>query len=306
MAATGLSVSLHVGVHRTGTTHFQHTLHANRAVMTRDRVAMWLPDALRGAGQELSDRLGFERPGLRRIMPAPGQGRAALARLVEPETRCLLISEENYIGAFRDIHNHLLLPLYPCARMHLEALVRAMHPVPVDVFIALRDPCDYLRGCYSQILLSGASVRPEVFFLDYGPELVDWEGLIHSIRSVPGLRGLTVWRYEDYPANLSQLVSAMTGLSPETRFDVSQERAHPSLSAEAVRQILFRMDPDLPRSFRAELAREARGALPVQAGNAPFDPFPSDQRAEMAVVYRAQLARIAAMPGVTFLQAAAP
>lgn len=292
MARRKLSVSLHVGVHKTATTHLQQTLAANTDQLNEAGLRALLPRQLRGPGQKISDLFGLEqddqshRPGVRR-----------LARLLPDPMNRLVISEENFIGMWRGPDRRVGLPLYPNAEQHIAALAQSIAPHVLDVFVALRDPCRFLWSCYSQNLMAGDVMDPFAFFMDRGPQHIDWVDLVRRIRAVPGVRKVGVWPYEAYPMNSTAIYRHMLRWRMGRLVHPEPARLNPGLSEMAMRKTM---------EWQAEgregnLAHDARDAYPVGDDWPPYDPFPPEMRAEIRESYIAQLEEIAAMDGIMFL-----
>ncbi|PIE10704.1 MAG: hypothetical protein CSA72_06395 [Rhodobacterales bacterium] len=292
MAGRTVSVALHVGAHKTATTHLQKTLIQNRPLLAEAGLRVLTPDNLRKPGRSINDRFGIngapeiEASGIRRL------------RSMLPDDReRLVLSEENFIGTIRSPEDRLTLPLYPKAAQRIAALVDKLAPAPVDVFLAVREPSSFLTSCYGQFLLGGHMVSPAAFFLDHGPGDVDWVDLVRRIRAVPGLRMLGVWPYESYPRNGLHLFRAMLRWRMGRLVTPPAERSHRGLSEDAVRAALEWHDT----GQEGDLAHKARTAFPTGPDHARFDPFPEDMRVASGHRYHNQLREIRDMEGVTYL-----
>jgi hypothetical protein len=96
-----MDIILHVGVHRTGSTSFQHYLRGNRARLMTDGTALWEPHMLRRGlfgGLFATPRVMNGRNLQRRAM---GRVRLNLAQARRAGAERLLVTEENMIGAPR-------------------------------------------------------------------------------------------------------------------------------------------------------------------------------------------------------------
>jgi len=192
-------VALHIGAHKTASTHLQASLNAAALDLAAAGVRFYGPDYLRKQGRTLPQMFGLAEAEARR--PAPDQ-----ARFLAKDGHRIVLSEENFCGPLHDGRGQMAIPLYPLAEARVGALVHALNPLPVDLFVAIRDPARFVTSAYSQMLMGG-HVMPFRAFRAANPfRRIGWAALIGRLRAVPGLRSLTVWQYEDYSATFGQIV----------------------------------------------------------------------------------------------------
>jgi len=284
-------VALHIGAHKTASTHLQASLNAAALDLAAAGVRFYGPDYLRKQGRTLPQMFGLAEAEARR--PAPDQ-----ARFLAKDGHRIVLSEENFCGPLHDGRGQMAIPLYPLAEARVGALVHALNPLPVDLFVAIRDPARFVTSAYSQMLMGG-HVMPFRAFRAANPfRRIGWAALIGRLRAVPGLRSLTVWQYEDYSATFGQIVSGLVGADAAAVVAPQARHAHRSLSARAVRATLA----SHKAGDAGDLALIARNRFPASSdGSDRFDPFSPDDHAASERLYAAQVAKIAAMPGVTLL-----
>lgn len=281
-----VSVAFHIGAHKTATTHIQQTFSRNRALIEGGGVGLVGPDFLRQPGQAIEELFG--------LMGHPAQmgGEERALELSGGRGR-LFLSEENFIGAFRDSRGDLKVPLYPDAPDRLEQLARALAPAPLDAYLAVRDPVEWLASCYSQVLLSDMFIAPAEYFAVNPPAAVDWVDLVARLRAVQGLRTLSVWPYENYRRGAQfiyrQMLRRRVGALVEPHSNLSHER----LSVRAVDEVLNHPGP--------RAAIKARKQFPAGDQWPKFDPCEPELRHEADALYRDQLQQIAAIKGVQFM-----
>jgi len=287
-------VILHLGAHKTASTHLQQALNRAAGRLAARGVAVWLPEGLRRDGLRLQDWLGLA--GEDRGHEA--QLRAAFAA---PAAR-LVISEENALGQCPGAELVADPMLYPRAGERLARLLALVPPGPLTLALALREGAGLVASCYSQALMAGRPVPFQRMFGGLDPARLDWADLVGRLRAAaPGAR-LLVWDHADWPAVAPQVARALLG--PEAAHLVpSATPAHPGLSAAAVARLLAEAPAD-PQAAR-DLARRLRAELDKTRGHAPFDPWAAPARARAARAHAQALARLAAMPGVTLLRPAA-
>lgn len=288
------AVVVHLGAHKTASTHLQLALKRARGGLAGVRV--FVPDDLRRDGLRLQDWLG-----LAAAAPAgrdPDPAHAARLRTAFAGPGRLLISEENILGQVpgpelgRD-------GLYPQAGPRLARLAGLLPEGPVTLALGLREGAGFLASCHTQALMAG---RLAPFAAGIGapdPAALDWEGLASRLMAaVPGAR-LVIWDHADWPAVWPAVAAELLGPG-EPPPPLSPGRAHPGLTAPAVAALMAEAPAD-PAAAQAR-ARALRAAYPREAGYAPFDPWPPGTAARARSAMAAVLVRLAARPGVRVLR----
>lgn len=295
MTCSGFTVALHIGAHKTATSHLQRSLHTATDALTEVGVRYYGPEHLRLPGRSLPALFGL-KPDARRLVPRRTPFDQLM--LLRKDASRLVISEENYIGVLHTPRRRVVRMRYPDAGPRISALAGAMDCGGFDVFLSIRHPATYLNSAYGQMLLGGR-MMPMARFQKLNPlGSVDWLDLVQRIRQSPGVNKLTVWRYEDYADVFGQIVTGLVGASHSDLVVPLQKRIHVGLSAAAVTEVLRNMQ-DEPIKL---LANEARKSMPVGEEFTPYDGMSPADHAIASQSYDAQVAGIRALDGVTFLQ----
>ena len=280
-----MQIVLHLGAHKTATTHLQQALKRSRAALTDRETALFLPDDLRRNGLMLQDWLGQSStdPEHEAIL------RAAFAR----PARRLLISEENAIGMVPGPSLTRDGLLYARAGQRLARLRRVLPEAPVTLALAVREGAGFLASCHVQALMAGRVAPFAQVFGGIDPAGLDWAGLADRLLSAwPGAR-LLVWDHADWPAVADQVAAALLG--PGARApDWPRGLSHPGLSAPAVARLLAEAPPD-PGAAR-DLARRLRRDLGKEAGHPPYDPWPAEYRLRATAALKRDLAALDRRP----------
>ena len=286
---TAPQIVLHLGAHKTATTHLQHSLIAHRIPLWEAGIRTYMPPHLRGNGRSLEAR--FDLPINRKVTGTGPSPDAVRARLIGNAAR-VVVSEENFIGVLQTRKGRVRLPLYPRARQRLMMLIPVLAPSQgVDLCFALRDPATFLNSAYGQILMGGHVIDTDTFKADNPLGAVDWVDIVTRLRATPGVNRLTLWRQEDYRDLFPAITRVLLGDDSPTVLPAA-EVIHPGLSRAAVRHVLT----------GAAEATQARALFPIGPDHAPFDAFTPEERDLSHEYYAVQLAEIAALPGVDLLR----
>lgn len=229
-----VSVGLHLGVHKTASTHLQYTLRNSSEALIEKGVRYYGPDFLRLRGRSIEQMFGLG------TSPSPRRSTAdQIAFLAKGDGR-ILISEENFFGPLLERNGKGLVPPYSGGERAVAELagLLAAEGSPLDLYFAIRSPASFVTSRYSQILLSGTFLSPEDYAAMAKPEGIDWAEMVAALASVPNNRSLYVWRYEDYARILPSILSAMVGSEAAGSVAPAETVVNPGFSAIALRRYL--------------------------------------------------------------------
>lgn len=282
------SVALHIGAHKTATTHLQKSLSDARPALQQAGVAYHGPESFRGDAPTLMHRFG--------IPHAPGaEGRpfrpTALHDLADGADRVIL-SEENFPGTLMNKRGRIRRPLYPDARRRITNLAERAG-CALDVFLAIRQPTTFINSAFGQMMQSGTIVPLENFMRRNPIAMIDWAHLIGRLKDAPGVRSFTIWRYEDYRAVFPQVCAALTGQTDGPHIAPFANAVHRGLSVQAVEAMLHKDGLS---------HQDAKAAFPVGPAYPKFDAFDAEAHEVGQEFYDVQLSLIDAMDNVTRLR----
>lgn len=282
---------VHLGAHKTATTHLQEALRPRRAALRRAGVDYLPMPGVRAAG--LQD--------LRR--ETEGAGRAARRRALTDRLRGLrrggatvALSEENLIGSSLG----LLGPEpYPTCGPMIRWLALLGEGAELRLFLAIRSFDALLPSAYAEAsrrhAVPGGFERVRARAAAEPPS---WAGLIDRLRRAAPKAELRVWRYEDYAAHAREAATLFLGLDPGP-LDMDrrpQSTATPSAAAVAEAE---RLPTGLSTAEREARTREIYARLPATGPETKFNPFTAPERARLRDRYARDLEEIdRAHPGV--------
>ncbi|SEA64032.1 hypothetical protein [Rubrimonas cliftonensis] len=287
---------MHLGVHKTATTHVQDLLEHNRMRLL-ERGVDYLPMEVNRLNQ-LPDlrmrhwRLWAAGAPMRRHI------HAALAPLrAGPQT--VVVSEENWLGPSPDA---LASPIYPRAWLRMRAFASLEGDgARLEVFLSLRYWETMLPSVYVQILRE--RVVPGGF--DTVREAVrtrppSWAAHLKRLRRAAPAVKIRVWRYEDYRSAQGHILSALCGVDVSDLEDVTPPVRTRAPHADAV-PAAERLDASLPPRERNARVAELFNA-PSPPGAEPFAPFDTTERKRLRALYARDIDAIAQLDGVELLR----
>lgn len=284
---------VHLGAHKTATSHLQATLRALRGRIALEAGVDCLGphEARKVLGGQLARR--HWRYHLRGRLLRDSLEAALGARRLGPGR--IVLSEENILGLTPD-----LLAARPYPR--LEARVRAVAALGIDrrlvLFVSLRDFGEVLGGAYATALLMHRTPRERLDAAIARARRAppSWVPVLDRIRrAAPGVP-LRAWRQEDYRDHAAEMAAALVGapVAPLVAAlpPLPAQAGNRTPSAESVARIEA-LSRRLPR--RLPIARwRLEAAAARDAEGEPFRPLDAGLREALAARYRADQEEIEA------------
>ncbi|WP_108260228.1 hypothetical protein [Mangrovicoccus ximenensis] len=265
-------VHIHLGLHKTASTHLQAAITRAEPELRAAGTAWLAPAPIRKGKTGILEAIDGTA--------APGRARRWLGRLAQ-DCPLLVISEENIPGTMED---NFLGPSpgpYRSGAARLGALLGALDLKDVQLFLCLRHPADYYASCYRFHVMRNPFLPWKAYSRQVRLADLRWQPLVAALVALPRVAGITLWRYEDYPACGAQLLAALLGTG-HPPVDLSG-RLNESPDGMQIRDL-----------YRAEgLRPDFRGP-----GFRPFGPL---ARLRADARHARELAVLARHPGVTLL-----
>lgn len=287
------SITLLAGAHETGAAHLHETLLSVRGRLAAEGIGVLGPREVR---QHL--RIALQPEG-RSAAEVTALARAALDRLC-PGARHIVVMEENTLGSIaraQSLGDNGLL--YPFAARRLRTALAAFGGAEVRVGLAIRNPASFLPACWAEQLRTGPWQSFRDFATGFPPILPRWLWLAY--RMLPVCTGLTIWKYEDYPAVLPELIDWATGLHGFGATVVPYDlQPYPELPQRGAEQLHAKMASNPGRDHRLPLHR-ARMAARLRPDLPRFDPWTAAERAAFDASYDDDLLELALATSVRWL-----
>ena len=246
---------LHLGVHKTATTHLQLSLESIRSSLAQQGVDYIPLDVLRSAtAKDFDHAKRFKAFKFRRAI-----------RSVTSGLNVTILSEENWLG---HPYEGCQFPPYPRASERLGVIAKLGGTF--SAFLSVRNPAQFAASIYSEAMRH----HPQLVSLDRTRDAwlaggSPWFGLVETIsRTFPNLK---VWRYEDYSTQVaaSQLAGVPVTVPPIP-------------------------EPELTKRLSTESIWAIEQGRPPGTGGARFEMFSADEQLRLSDAYDADVERIRA------------
>jgi len=285
-------VSLHLGAHKTATTHLQRSLSRAHRRLSQHGVALHVAEKLRTQGIIIPPNVQeFATP------DQIAKWRVHFAAAAEGFEK-LIVSDENLLGAHHRPGLPPNLKMYKTAAARLDVLQQVFAGTETRVFLAVRNPTDYLESSFSQSLIHGRWAPVEKFLQSAPVSSILWAPIVRGLaQRLP----VTLWRYEDYSQIFTKIIAEMALPDLADRVKPAGEKHQVGLSIKAAEMILANNVLRAVRS-RAEYALAVRDMFPPENDNDKFRFYDHQSRMEAMTSYEHDIEEMKTIPNVTFLR----
>ena len=265
---------IHVGAHKTATTHLQELLEGNDArllaagvdVLPTARVA---PIVRRGTRKR---RRGLKKF-FKRLVTGTAPSRADQLRGIMRGMPTTVLSHEDQLGLSQD----LLRPALYDGSERLETLAELPDAQEVEIFLSIRSFDTLLVSAYCEFLkpFHDARARLEQRRRTLRDTPPSWFALAERLADRFPQAKLRVWTFEDYVPQPGFVVRALTGVELD---DLDNRPAPSRTRAPSPRAIALAegLDPGLGVRERMQRVQELYMAHPKQAGES-LDLFSAEE-----------------------------
>lgn len=274
-----MSVRLHIGAHKTATTHLQDGLARNRQNLAESGVFFIPREELRSSGNYppgrwLRRNLNWIGKGLEKAMQQPNQR----------SLHTVAISEELLAGLAPDM---LESPLYPHAEQRLRSL-KALPPARfnLSLFLSIRSFDEAFPSAYAQALRARpipGGMSPLIESLWRNPP--SWTSYVKRLaRRFPEIP-ITVWTIDRYLADPEAIAEVFVGI-PVSDLKSEAPASTRTPSSAAIAQVEELGSRWSHKQTEAEWKAKVAGIFNQQIkGAEKFNPLPQELREKLRDVF---------------------
>ncbi len=211
-------IILHLGAHRTSSTHVQGVLGKNTELLAAVGIDAPSQEAIKTA---LTKQIG-------RAPTAQQGGFGQLTQALAPDT--VLISDENLLGFLNSIFSHGAF--YPDTAARMAALRHRLPVPPAKIVIAIRAYDSFFASAYGRWLAPNRMVLPRAALADLVLGLArGWPDVLAEVAAAFPESALVVREYSPHPRFGPSQLSALLGPLADTLFYNPAYRWNRSMSA---------------------------------------------------------------------------
>lgn len=285
-----LSISLHIGAHRTASTHFQQLVECNSAALEQSGIMAHTPSSLRGEGKPLWDKLTSKQI-------ASQEEQESLIKQLSKSYSQLVLSEENTLGSMFSSSGGMTSSLYPNGHVKVAIFLKNTPNCSTTTYIAIRNPATYLPSVYAYGLTRGRYMSFDGFMGKVSPFALKWSDLVSRVRQLRNTRNVVIWKHEDYTLREFDIFGEVTTLSTRNLIRPKNPNIHSSIPLEAITE-LSRIGWD--HLSREVVEKTRKRFLPLR-DYGRFQPFTDNQVDKLNMAYDEDCEAIGKIPGVVFI-----
>lgn len=288
-----MRIVYHLGAHFTDDERLLRCLLKNRDLLAQHDIVVPGPKRYRRLLRETATRLKGQ--------PAAVADQALILEQIMEEDRAsrLILSWDSFLS----LPNYVLKDkLYPAAGERVRAFCQIFPEIEAEFHLAIRNPASFLPQLHD-------SLKPESYrdFLN-GADPFDmyWSEVIERILEAnPGVP-LTIWCDEDTPLIWPEVLRAVSGLPEDARIEGEDDLLASLMSGEGLTRMNAYIASHPPQTVKQRRkivsAFLDKFALPERVDQEIAMPgWTAEMVAEITALYEEDVARIAHMPGLTFL-----
>jgi hypothetical protein len=274
-------ISLHIGAHKTATSHLQRTLKNNEGFCS-DKGLTYLPnDLFRKYLSPIEKRL--KKKGL--LGRCQTEFHNILEECIGDQER-LFLSEENILVLAKPFGNG---HLYPKAEAKFKRVRDLIGPEPINVYLAIRDYAQFIPSIYIEHIRNFKYVSFEDFMGQVDWQCGSWISLIERIAKYCRPEdSLYVWTYEDYSVDPSDVYKKILNCDNLEGFSPERGVVRAGLSAEAFAHFEKHLLTQSDASTRSKLTT-AQKLFPRTALTPAYQPLPIDLQDKYSLQYQREV-----------------
>jgi hypothetical protein len=272
-----MKLHLHLGAHKTATTHFQSVLEHNRDIYNKNACYVSMEEFRANvtyAGKIMNPYCYSEVD-------------SYLNKITKIKQHSLIVSEENIVGDIQHIYHSKAL--YGDLGKRLDRLSGFISQFSdVTIWFSIRSMDTFIPSMYCESLLHWRYRRfSRVFSGQYAHS---WVPIILAIReALPGVK-ITVIPYESYAVVLPKWLEVMTGVKSGWNL-MQADRPRSSFNSLAVK-MLFYLNPFIPQSKTALIMGGMSDYFYGKGKGEKFMPLKKETKADLRMLYRNDLETI--------------
>lgn len=291
-----MQITYHMGAHCTDEDRLFRCLLKNKTLLARDNIVVTGPGRFRPVLRDSLNRLQGERASqdlqdtiLGAVMD------------VERADRLVFANEQFVCSARAALKDNRL---YGDAGLK-SVWIRNLFPeAQAEFFMGIRNPATFVPALFNRLEVEDDFVG---FLTGVIPPELRWSDTIASIRSNSPDAPLTVWCNEDTPLIWPDILAALAGYEKPVDLKGTNDFLLTIMNEEGVKRLDAYLADHPPKS-RDQRIRVVSAFLDKYANPDEIEMemdlpgWTEDLVAQMTTIYEEDCARIAEMPGVTFIQ----
>ena len=275
---------IHIGVHKTATTHLQDNLENLRPHLATSNTKFVPRAQMRNARMASLLKNEASTSLLNGVLKQTYWNIASGNIFCKQQE--IILSEENLIG---NVDGLLSTPIYPNLEARLLRLSKFLRNDKFCLFLSIRNFAEILPSAYSEYLrhtnkLDGfVKIRDHV--LSNPPS---WLSFIERIKTILPTTELKVWTFESYIQNNAKILSEISGVEIKNLAVTPETKDTARLSTSTINQI-EKIQPSLPHWKKKSIKKNL---IHTNDYSEKFDPLSKKEKESLSLLYENDLIAI--------------
>ena len=260
-----MKIKLHLGAHKTATTHIQLILENNRDILLDNKIRLLTPKDL--------------RPNFITILK-----NISNSNLLK-DVDILIISEENIAGVPYDLK--ISSGIYSNVKEKLNIIKYIFPNDDIEIFFSIRSYDEFYRSSYLEVVRNRGYIPFKDFYNQDRFINNSWLSVIKSFIEVVSEENITIWCYEDFKELTPLIISQLTdNISQVDKILLSYKdiRTRPSLSSRTI-NILNSFYSSNNKEEGNKIIEYLNNKYPISSNNPPYIPFNNKNRIRLQERY---------------------
>jgi hypothetical protein len=260
-----MKIKLHLGAHKTATTHLQQMLKSSQEYLYQRGVALSTPTELRQKWM----------PSFFEYMQS-GDEKFLKEIRINQSYSSWIISEENFSGVSYDLK--IQSGIYPNLQKRLELFKNIFKEHEIEIFFSIRSYHEFYRSAYLEVVRNRGYLPFEEFYNEERFKDNSWVSVIEAMVELCGEESITLWRYEDFRSLMPTVLAQMTGLEDVKNIIASYQvqKTRPSLSAKSLQVLESFYSSGHPEEGK-KIVEHLTKKYPIGNDYQAFMPFSHDE-----------------------------
>lgn len=255
-------IKLHIGAHKTATTHIQCLLAQSRPHLSSNyNIGLSIPSDLRAEWIPLF----FE-------ITKTNNKKIDQLYSLSPRRKTWIFSEENFSGSSYELT--YATSLYPNLKERLAKFYQLFSHADIEVFFSIRSYETFYRSAYLEVIRNRGYFSFNKFYNDSRFKSYSWVHVIDAIASIIPQNNITLWQYEDTKDLLSIILSKLTDIDDISilKEAYTQKVTRPSISQKTLEEIK-ELSKSITQEQTIDLIEKLNKVYPSNTTNRIFYPF---------------------------------
>ncbi len=261
-------IALHLGVHKTASTHLQQLIWKNNPLLAKYGVRFYRPVEMRKT----------VTPNIRRVLLNKNdKSKVDLQKAISEITsqdnfKRAILADENFIGDTQGIYKQGAI--YPDALKRLKVIQEFIEPEKTkQIFICLRDYSEYIPSAYCEYIRHSDFVEFDTYIDKFEYSIDHWLKIVSEIMEIFPLSDICIWEYRKYREIEEKIVNYIVGEDVYKQFQRLERKIVRSSQSHKAISVMNTLQTVLTGAEIRNISHKIEEEYSKEKGYDRFDPY---------------------------------